>query len=425
MDPAPVGLLPGVVRRDPHRPPRLHPVLRALLRVVVAPDSTLARALGGYGPTFVRHHLWPQVRQQTSPWLSAEVARGPAPGDWLLALDAVDASGVEIRVVADGAAREAAHRWHALARGASVAPPPDLRTAARALVCREFNDPVQSRLLEKLEDESPLSRLWDEFEEPWRTHMGEKLEALFATPETLILRLDGRDMFRRDAGLPDPPLFAAEIWNKPPSDGPPAEGDTSAPTTFVSMFDFRPQPGEGDGFWPEMNVSATFHQRLALPAIAGALARAVGEGILEGPGPLAEGEPGPGPLAKGEPEPELGPGPQAEVQSVTTHLELHKDGSSASWDLCLVVGVGELMGVHLTLEGLGVTPADLEAFLRYLQGEWPGQTFRLTQKLAFDLEGGAATFRAQIDGLEISVTTRARTLLPPLIALVERNLRGE
>jgi hypothetical protein len=45
----------------------LHPVLRALLRVMAAPDSALALALGGYAKTFVRWHLWGMVRQNLAP----------------------------------------------------------------------------------------------------------------------------------------------------------------------------------------------------------------------------------------------------------------------------------------------------------------------------------------------------------------------
>jgi hypothetical protein len=45
----------------------LHPVLRALLRVMAAPDSALRRALGGYAVTYVRHHLWAAVRLGLAP----------------------------------------------------------------------------------------------------------------------------------------------------------------------------------------------------------------------------------------------------------------------------------------------------------------------------------------------------------------------
>jgi hypothetical protein len=45
----------------------IHPVLRALLRVMAAPDSTLAAGLGGYARTFVRHHLWRMVWLNLAP----------------------------------------------------------------------------------------------------------------------------------------------------------------------------------------------------------------------------------------------------------------------------------------------------------------------------------------------------------------------
>jgi hypothetical protein len=45
----------------------IHPVLRALLRVMAAPDSALALALGGYTQTFVRYHLWRMVLLDLAP----------------------------------------------------------------------------------------------------------------------------------------------------------------------------------------------------------------------------------------------------------------------------------------------------------------------------------------------------------------------
>jgi hypothetical protein len=45
----------------------LHPTLRALLRVMAAPDSALALALGGYAGSFVRWHLWDAVCRNLIP----------------------------------------------------------------------------------------------------------------------------------------------------------------------------------------------------------------------------------------------------------------------------------------------------------------------------------------------------------------------
>jgi hypothetical protein len=58
-----------------------HPVLRALLRVMVAPDSTLALALGNYAKTFVQWHLWDAVGRGLPRgrlvWSRTAVKQGP------------------------------------------------------------------------------------------------------------------------------------------------------------------------------------------------------------------------------------------------------------------------------------------------------------------------------------------------------------